>query len=178
MPESVIISQSCKEWKKAVSLKPSALVKTEAELVKDLKNFWKTNHKNPTFKHLKVYLLRNLPKAGIGLFHRSGFYPDFIMWLKNLKTGTVHVRFIDPHGLHHGGLSGSADKFAALSKLKEFSELPDFKSKKISLDGFTLADTSIEQIPDAKDRSWADLEKEYPLIRRINDYCERLFTVA
>lgn len=174
---SPILTEGGKEWKKAVSVKPPALVKTEAELVKDLKNFWRMNHKNPAFEHLKVYLLRNLPKAGIGLFHRSGFYPDFIMWLRNIKTGAVHVRFIDPHGLHHGGLAGSMDKFAALSKLKEFSELPDFKSKKISLDGFTLADTPIEQIPDAKERNWADLEKEYPLIRRMGDYCRRLFTV-
>jgi len=175
---SPILSEGGKEWKKAVSIRPPALVKSEAELVKNINIFWKNNHKKLPYKHLKVYLLRNMPKSGIGLFHRSGFYPDFIMWLKNIKTSAVHVRFIDPHGLHHGGLSGSADKFAALYKLKEFSELDDFKSRKISLDGFILADTPIMQIPDANGRDWNDLEAEFPLIRVQKGYCNKLFIVG
>lgn len=173
-----ILTEGGREWKKFVSVRPPALVRSEAELVKDLKNFWKTNHKKPSFKQLKVYLLRNIPKSGIGLFHRSGFYPDFIMWLRNLNTGAVRVRFIDPHGLHHNGLSGSFDKFAALFRLKEFSKLPDFKARKISLDGFTLVDTPIGQIPDANGRDWSTLEKEFPIIRRQEGYCARLFTVS
>jgi hypothetical protein len=114
--------------------------------------------------------------VGIGLFQRSGFYPDFILWLKDIPTGAVHVRFIDPHGLHHGGLDGSRDKFETFRKLAEFSQRPEFKSKGITLDGFVLAHTRLHQIPDAAGRDWPALESEFPLMRQEADYARKLMT--
>lgn len=172
-----ILAEGKAEWKKSVSVRPPALTKSEVGLIKDLQSFWKTNCQNPPFNQYKAYLLRNLPKSGIGLFHRSGFYPDFILWLKNLKTGAKHVRFLEPHGLHHYGFAGSADKFDALTLLKQFEEKDEFKAKMITLDGFLLTDTPVEQIPDAEGREWSVLEKEYPILQQHGDYCRSLFAI-
>ena len=47
----------------------------------------------------ELYLLRNLPKSGVGFFNLSGFYPDFIVWLKHKDSQLI--AFVDPKGLQH-----------------------------------------------------------------------------
>jgi len=171
-----ILAEGGSKWKGQVSVRPPALVPTETQLVVDLKVFWAAHHAEPPYSGSKVWLLRNLPKAGVGLFHRSGFYPDFIIWLKDIASGAVHVRFVDPHGLHHGGLAGSADKFEAFRALKSLSDDPAFRAKRITLDGFLLVQTPLEEIPDGAGRDWTQLEAESPLVRQADDYVRRLLT--
>ncbi len=164
------------EWKERVSVSPPALNKDEKRLLEDIRKFWAQNHENHEYKDIEIYILRNLPKSGVGLFAKSGFYPDFILWIKNNENGHIHVRFLDPHGLHHDGLKGSVDKFAALNKLKEFSNRKDFKQNKITLDGFVLTSTELTQIPDREDRTWTTIETEFPVRRFHSDYVKKLFS--
>ncbi len=171
-----ILAQGGKKWQKDVSVRPPALVPAEIQLVRDLKAFWQSNSSQIPFSGYTAYLLRNFPKSGIELFHRSGFYPDFILWIKDESTGRIHVRFIDPHGLHHGGLVGNEDKFEALRKLSELSNAPAFQTKRITLDGFVLTRTSLDDIPDRGDRGWMELETQYLLMRQEGNYARRLLT--
>jgi hypothetical protein len=97
-----------------VSISPPGLGKNEREFVKDLRRFWEAHHLEEQYRHLELYLLRNLPKVGVGFFIHSGFYPDFILWARDRRDKTVRVRFLDPHGLHHAGLAGNSDRFNAL----------------------------------------------------------------
>jgi len=173
-----ILAEGGRAWKGQVSVQPPALVSTETQLVRDLKAFWAAHHAERPYSGYKVWLLRNLPKAGIGLFHRSGFYPDFIIWLKDRASGAVHVRFVDPHGLHHDGLAGSEDKFAAFRAVKSLSDNPAFRARGITLDGFLLVQTPFEEIPDRNGRDWPQLEADFPLIRQADDYARRLLTRA
>ena len=163
-----------KEWSENVAVQPPPLGRNEKLLLEGIQKFWRDNRDKEPYRNYEVYVLRNLPGRGIGLFSRSGFYPDFIVWLKHRKTGAVHVRFLDPHGLHHDGLDGTKPKFDALRKLAEFSARPDFRSKGISLDGFILTKTKPEHIPGLKGRKWADVEREYPVIRQEADYISRV----
>jgi len=171
-----VLAEGGAEWKKHVSIRPPALVAAESQLVRDLKVFWATQHSRSPYKGQKVFLLRNLPKVGVGLFHRSGFYPDFILWLKDNRSSATHVRFIDPHGLHHGGLEANNDKFEALVKLRDLSNHAEFKAKGITLDGCVLARTPLEQIPDRAGRDWPQLEADFPLMRQQGDYAQRLLS--
>ena len=111
------------------------------------------------------------------MFSRSGFYPDFILWMRNKNTKSVRVVFLDPHGLHHEGVADN-DRFAAIEKLRGLGENKRFKTKKITLDGYILAppDTSPDKIPGAQGKTWDDLEKEYPLLRQVGSYVARLFS--
>jgi len=53
----------------------------------------------------KIFLLRNLSRKGIGFFQRAaGFYPDFILWIKD--GNRQKMAFIDPKGLRNLGNFG------------------------------------------------------------------------
>jgi hypothetical protein len=114
--------------------------------------------------------------VGVGIFSRSGFYPDFILWMRDKKTKGVRVLFLDPHGLHHEGLADN-DRFAAIEKLRSLGANRQFKTKKVTLEGYILApsNTGPDMIPRAKDKTWDELEREYPLLRQDGSYVARLF---
>lgn len=161
-----------------VSISPPGLGKNEREFVRDLRAFWTAHQHEEPYRHLEIHLLRNLPKVGVGFFIHSGFYPDFILWARDRRDKTVHVRFLDPHGLHHAGLTGNADRFAALRQLKVVSALPEFVEGKIRMDGFLLVATKLEEIVDRGARDWPALEHEFPLIRQDGNYQRRVLDFA
>lgn len=176
-----LLVEGDKEWQAHVNVSPPPLVASERKLVEDLRNFWKQNGESHRYRDTEVYLLRNLPKVGVGLFIRSGFYPDFILWVGNPKRNTTHVIFLDPHGLHHEGLENN-DRFEAIKKLREIGADTRFQSKGICLDGYILVPgtTPLENIPGAKGKTWADLEREYPLLRQDEEglYVQRVLAQA
>ncbi len=157
-----------------VSVSPPGLGESEAKLLRDLRDFWKKEYKEEPYRYFEIFLLRNLPRVGVGFFRRSGFYPDFILWIKDKREDRTHIQFIEPHGLHHGGLQGNQDKFDALKDLKELSKERSFKKKKITMSGFVLTQTRLKDIPDAKDKSWEELERDYPILRQEREYIEKV----
>ncbi len=171
-----LLLEGGKEWQAHVTVSPPPLVPSERKLVEDLRAFWEKNCMAPEYRDTEVYLLRNLPKVGVGLFLRSGFYPDFILWMRNRKTDATRVVFLDPHGLHHEGVEGN-DRFEAIEKLRALGQDARFKSKKISLDGYILAptETTPDKIPGAKNMTWDELEKKFPLLRQEGDYLQKTF---
>lgn len=172
-----LLFEGGKEWQAHVSINPPPLVLSERKLVEDLRAFWAANCKKPECQDIEVCLLRNLPKVGVGMFVRSGFYPDFIFWIRNKKTKSVRIVFLDPHGLHHEGIVDN-DRFAAIEKLRDLGANKKFRTKRIKLDGYilALADTSLDKIPGVKGKTWDDLEKNYPLFRQEGSYVEKIFS--
>ena len=158
-----------------MTISPPGLQKEEVKFIRDLKKFWEDKHNQGSYRDWEVYLLRNLPRVGVGFFKRSGFYPDFILWIKNRKTKTTKVQFIEPHGLHHGGLSGNEDKFEALKKLMKISEEKPFKKKKMEMSGYILTRTELNKIPGAENKDWPVLEKDYLILRQEGPYMEKIF---
>ena len=79
-----------------VKVSPPVLNQSERGFVSALKNYVRDN---PLPADAKVYLLRNLPHAGIGfaLEDDTMFYPDFIMWIRRKKE--TRVVFVEPHGM-------------------------------------------------------------------------------
>jgi len=65
--------------------------------------------KGNSLANVELFLLRNLSRgAGIGFFEERGFYPDFILWIKN---GTCqHIVFVEPHGMLHAAAYVHDDK--------------------------------------------------------------------
>lgn len=173
-----LLSEGGRAWKQQVALHPPALNRDEQQFIRDLRTFWQRNHDVEAFAQCELYVLRNLARAGIGLFLRSDFYPDFILWLANRTTDVTRVIFVDPHGLHHGGLAGNTDKFAAMKALVQLGDRPEFQTQHIQLAGYLLTTTSLFQIVDADGRSQADLEREYPLIFQQGPYVEKLLSSA
>jgi hypothetical protein len=157
-----------------LSVSPPGLNIEEAKLVKDLRDFWSKNHNSDPYRNLEIYFLRNLPRVGVGFFRRSDFYPDFILWLKDKSRKEIRIKFIEPHGLHHGGLAGNKDKMDALRDLEEVSKQKSFRKKQISMTGYLLTRTELKEIPDVQDQDWEDLERDYPLLRQEGEYVRRI----
>jgi len=61
-----------------------------------------------------------------------------------------------------------------LRQLKVVSRHPEFTEKKISMDGFLIVATPLEQIVDRGTREWPALEREFPLIRQAEDYQQKI----
>jgi hypothetical protein len=157
-----------------ISVSPPGLGESESKLVKDLRDFWEQNHAAEQYRHREIFLLRNLPRVGVGFFRRSGFYPDFILWVKDRVGKRMRVQFLEPHGLHHGGLEGNRDKFDTFRALEKLSRKNAFEEKGISLSGYVLTDTRLEQIPDAGTKSRETLEREYPLLWQEGSYIQKV----
>jgi hypothetical protein len=172
-----LLLEGGKEWQAYVAVSPPPLVSSERKFVEDLRAFWDKNYKISAFSDIEVCLLRNLPKVGVGLFLRSGFYPDFILWIRNRKTKATQVLFVDPHGLHHEGVENN-DRLAAVVKLRALGEEKQFKAKSIALNGYILApaNTTPESIPGAKGMTWPELERRYPLLRQDGSYIDKIFS--
>jgi hypothetical protein len=169
-----LLLQAKGDWAKDISISPPGLGEGEARLVEDLRDFWRKNHAAQPYANLEIFLLRNLPRVGVGFFRRSGFYPDFILWIKDKATKVKHVQFLEPHGMHHGGLSGNEDKIDAFRELKELSKKAPFTSKKITMGGFLVTDTPLQDIPGAEKMTPEELERGYRVLRQEGDYIAKI----
>ena len=133
-------------------ISPSGLVDSEKEFIQDLKNYLKDN--KDKFANVEIYLLRNFPRSGLGFFNLSGFYPDFIMWLKN--GAKQKIVFIDPKGLEH--TKGLDDEKIQLSvDVKELER--GLGKKDVVLESFILSQTSYDKL--VKGRTTPESKEEY-----------------
>ena len=87
-------------------------------------------------------MLRNIPKAGVGFYKNSWFYPDFIMWV--VDEIEQRIVFIEPHGMVFS--QGPEDEKVQLAEgIKEIEQKvrTKYQSKGIhcgiSLDSFIIS---------------------------------------
>lgn len=74
---------------------PPPLNQGEFKFVQDLRQYWM---EELTESKKEIFLLRNLSRGqGIGFFESNGFYPDFIIWVK--EGNRQRVVFVEPHGM-------------------------------------------------------------------------------
>ena len=92
-------------------ISPPPLQDSEARLVWDLRRVWGKLSGQPQWQGIDVVLLRNLSGVGVGLFAADGFYPDFLLWLKQGERQVL--AFVEPKGLR---LQWPAEKFELLER--------------------------------------------------------------
>ena len=170
----LIIWQKNQEEIKSIPVK---LNEGETNFVKDLKDFIERN-KNK-LEGLEIFLLRNLSKKGVGFFIKSGFYPDFIIWIKN--GNKQNIIFVDPKGIRNlGGFDNEKIQFC-VRYIKEIEEKVREKIKhkddQIFLDAFIVA---VYPYKTAKDMYYgASREKfeEHNVLFQKDDrkYVEKIF---
>ncbi len=129
-----------------VSVSPGPLNAGETRLLETLTHWWADNLANHPGVHL--YVLRNLPRIGVGLYRQSGFYPDFILWVKHSRPARQRIVLLEPHGLHHETPNAlESDKVKALAAFRELGKADAFRKKRITLDGYIVSNTPEDQIP-------------------------------
>lgn len=130
-------------------IQPEGLVESEFKFIKGLRDY--LNRNKEKFQKYEIYLLRNFPKSGIGFQLKwFGFYPDFIMWVKN--NNIQNIIFIDPKGLEHSrGLDDEKIVFAGCKQDNpDIITIKDIEKKlnneNIKLYSFILSDTSYNNL--------------------------------
>jgi len=129
-----------------VTISPPPLDDNERAFVDNLRGWLSKNV--PTLKSIDVFLLRNQSRGkGIGFFEESGFYPDFILWLKQGKK--QRLVFVDPHGL----LLDSDPEDGKVQLHRRLKELEAaLGNPNVSLDSFLISTTAFADL--TKRRAW------------------------
>jgi hypothetical protein len=142
------------------AIKPQGLNKGEFTFVGDLRKFIE----NTKPHHLDFFLLRNMSKGhGFGFYFLSGgFYPDFMLWIKDKNTNKQFLTFIDPHGLRNEQLQWDSPKINLYESIKSIEialntknfilnsfilQPPPYDLKQIGLDRWYREDDKNKEMP-------------------------------
>lgn len=148
------------------SIRPKGLNKGERTFIQDLRTYIEEN--KDFFEDKELYLLRNQSRKGFGFYFESsgGFYPDFILWIK--QADKQYLTFIDPHGLRNEADGFQSDKIQLSNKIKDL-ELND---DNLILNSFILSVTPLHQI--AHFRNSEEAEQFNVLQIGSTDYIEKI----
>ena len=137
-----------------VTSSPPGLQESERQFVADLKDYL-TSGPAGLPDGAELFLLRNLTRGrGVGFFDSSGFYPDFILWV---KTGNrQRIVFIEPHGMLHQGAYLHDEKARLHERLPELAREIASRSgnPKVQLDSFIISATRFEDLQARYDGTW------------------------
>ena len=156
---------------------PPALNTGERRFVQDLKDYW-LEEKDGRLSGREVFLLRNLSRgAGVSFFETSGFYPDFILWIKEGKK--QHIVFVEPHGMIYANAYQHDEKAQLHKRLPELARA--IGNEDVTLDSYLISVTSYETLKKKyEDGSWnrAQFARAHILFAERNgqyDYMKRIF---
>ena len=103
-----------------ITSEPPGLNEGERRFIDDLRFFCRAE-KEKSLEGKELFLLRNLSRGkGVGFFTNSGFYPDFILWIKEEES--QRIVFIEPHGMLHANAYNHDDKVQLHKKLRSLTE--------------------------------------------------------
>ena len=125
---------------------PPGLKSGERKFVEDLRAYCRL-HKDTFPSDREIFLLRNLSRdKGVGFFENAGFYPDFILWLKDARG--QRIVFIEPHGMLNAPSYEQDDKAQLHERLPELARKIGKRSeyKNIKLDSFIVSGTRHEDL--------------------------------
>lgn len=162
-----------KKGKENIKTSPVKLNKGETELILSLRDYLIKNKQS--LENKEIFLLRNLSKRGIGFFITSGFYPDFILWIR--EKGKQAIKFIDPKGLRNLG-NFQDDKIQFCTNIvKDIEEEVKKTVKSIQLEAFILSTSKYDDIKKTfgtGNHSKEEFEQNHVLFMEDASYIQRL----
>jgi len=98
---------------------PTGLVESESLFMLDLRAWWQAQQASALWSDYEVYVLRNQSNSGIGFQFTAldGFYPDFLLWLKEWGSERQVLAFVDPKGLDRSFDQSKVDMLADIKGL-------------------------------------------------------------
>lgn len=159
-----------------LNIQPQGLNDGEKQFILDLKRYLEL--KSDIFRDKMVFLLRNLPRRGVGFFETSYFYPDFIIWIKSGET--QNIIFVDPKGLALNS-PGLDEKIMLHNRIKGLEKKLSGKDNntRVILDSFIVSVTSYEDIKGLFGRiNRTEFEDNYGvLFQEDNNYIDKLMRI-
>jgi hypothetical protein len=138
---------------------PPGLSESERKLVDDLRAYCREEG-DGALAGKEIFLLRNLSRGkGVGFFDKRGFYPDFILWIKD--GDSQRIVFVEPHGMLQAGPYKNDDK------ARLYESLPDLAGElcerggleNVTLDSFIISATPFQSLHSKYDDGTWNKEK-------------------
>ena len=127
---------------------PPGLNSSEKRFVEDLRKYVR-QEAGDSLANKGVFLLRNLSRGkGIGFFENAGFYPDFILWIK--EGDLQRIVFVEPHGMRQEKAYWTSDKTQLHKRLQGLSAGWEKKAglTGVALDSFIVSATPYDELRD------------------------------
>ncbi|MBA2269117.1 MAG: restriction endonuclease subunit R, partial [Chthoniobacterales bacterium] len=123
-----------------VKVSPPGLNESEEEFISALERYCRKENGGASGKDL--FLLRNLTRSkGVGFFNTSGFYPDFILWVKS-ADGSQKVVFVEPHGMRNDDPPPHNEKVDLYLALRDLSDrIARRDGREVLLDSYIISAT-------------------------------------
>lgn len=117
---------------------------SEVRFVRDLMEFNSSDEGKQVIGERSLYLLRNADNRsrGLGFSLAGNFYPDFLLWLVDDKSGKQWLSFIDPKGLRQVDLSDP--KLGLYSEIKTIQKR--LNDPDLILNSFIISDTKMSDL--------------------------------
>jgi hypothetical protein len=150
---------------------PQKLNEGETEFVTKLRDYLKTN--KAEFKGREVFLLRNLSQRGVRFFQTSGFYPDFIMWIRKRDKQTIV--FVDPKGIRNSG-NFNDEKIQLYKSIKDIEQ--KIKKPELKLESYILSVSKYKDIRanfEDGTKPKREFEDNHILFMEDSDFIKKLF---
>lgn len=118
-------------------------------------------------EHRQIFVLRNLPKVGIGFFIKTiNYYPDFIVWIKT--DDMQRIIFADPKGLTHITNGFNDEKIKLYEYLKDMgtslSEKLSGEKQKIKLDSYIISMTPARDLKNIFQTSQSSMFRDHHIL--------------
>jgi hypothetical protein len=125
---------------------PPGLHESEETFIKELRKYCEEQSMDGAGRYkevrrnVEIFLLRNHEDIGVRFFRSSGFYPDFILWVK--QGSTQRIVFVEPHGMFNEDAPETNDKVRLYQALRELEGQFAASREMIVLDSFIVSVTS------------------------------------
>ena len=129
-----------------ITSSPPGLQESERKFVTDLRDYCAIGSGGLT-TDAEVFLLRNLTRGkGVGFFETSGFYPDFMLWVKS--NDQQRIVFVEPHGMLNERAYIHDEKAMLHERLPELAREIASRSgnPNVQLDSFIVSATSYQDL--------------------------------
>ena len=163
---------------KGISSSPPGLRESERKFVSDLKEHL-AGASDELHENNELFLLRNLTRGkGIGFFETSGFFPDFILWIKT--EAAQRIVFIEPHGMIYENAYEDDEKAQLHERLPALARDIAIRSggPNVELDSFIVSATKYQDLKKRNGyRTWTieDFADKHILFQEREDYIARIF---
>ena len=138
---------------------PPGLNQAEHRFVEDLREYC-VGERDRALAGKEIFLLRNLSRGkGVGFFEKRGFYPDFILWIKD--GAAQRIVFIEPHGMVHAEAYRHDDRARLHESLPKLAAALASRTtlKNVTLDSFILSATPYQDLRTRYDDGAWDRER-------------------
>lgn len=153
---------------KGIEISPPPLEPSEVKFVKMLRNYAR---QAIAMKDQQIVLLRNRSRGkGIGFYEDSGFFPDFILWIKEKQK--QKIIFVEPHGLRFGMDKYKKKLHQRLQKISKDLAKDNPEWKHLHMDCYILSTTAHKELEELyTGQKKQDFEKDNILFLEDGEEC-------